>query len=187
MKFAEINRKFTEKVAGYIGAGWTVNTGTMSGTQGEVAKVDLTDGNRIVRVKMNKVSNNYRYGFEISVGYAKPKSIPNSFNTWQTIWDRELDIVSHEVFYQPNMDNSVDWFVTEEESIACAEKMWGRYHSRYMGSASKDLTERCAPVVLSFVKRQPKCKSAKLADVTVIREANGKYRVRYKDRSWTLK
>ena len=187
MRFAEINRKYTEKVAEYIGAGWMINTGTMSGSQGEVAKVDLTDGNRIVRVMMNKVSNNYRYGFKISVGYAKPKSIPNSFDTWQTIWDGELDIVSQEVFYQPNMNNNVDWFVTEEESIACTEKMWNRHFIRYGGKAGKDVTERCAPVVLSFVRRQPRCKCAKLTDITVYREGNGKYRVRYKDKSWILK
>lgn len=50
MKYIDINQKFTAKVAEYIAKGYTINTATMSGSQGEVAHVDLTDGKQVVRV-----------------------------------------------------------------------------------------------------------------------------------------
>lgn len=182
MKFAEINRKYTEKVAEYIGAGWSVNCGTMRGSQGEVAKVDLTDGKKIVRVMLNKIYNGYR----IIVGYASETLRPNGFSG-RTLWNSELDVIFEEAFYRPGLNSAVDWFVTKSESEACREKMWDRFHERYVDNRRKDVTERCAPVVLSFVRRQHRCKSAKLADVTVYRESYGKYRVYYKDKSWILK
>lgn len=50
MKYIDINQRFTAKVAEYIAKGYTINTATMSGSQGEVAHVDLTDGKQVVRV-----------------------------------------------------------------------------------------------------------------------------------------
>ena len=50
MKYIDINQNFTAKVAEYIAKGYTINTATMSGSQGEVAHVDLTDGKQVVRV-----------------------------------------------------------------------------------------------------------------------------------------
>lgn len=53
MKYIDINQKFTAKVAEYIAKGYTINTATMSGSQGEVAHVDLTDGKQVVRVLLD--------------------------------------------------------------------------------------------------------------------------------------
>ena len=53
MKYIDINQKFTAKVAEYIAKGYTINTATMSGSQGEVAHVDLTDGRQVVRVLLD--------------------------------------------------------------------------------------------------------------------------------------
>ena len=44
MKYIDINQRFTAKVAEYIAKGYTINTATMSGSQGEVAHVDLARG-----------------------------------------------------------------------------------------------------------------------------------------------
>lgn len=55
MKYIDINQKFTAKVAEYIAKGYTINTATMSGSQGEVAHVDLTDGKQVVRVQKANV------------------------------------------------------------------------------------------------------------------------------------
>ncbi len=53
MKYIDINQKFTAKVAEYIAKGYTINTATMSGSLGEVAHVDLTDGKQVVRVLLD--------------------------------------------------------------------------------------------------------------------------------------
>ena len=42
----------TAKVAEYIADGYILNTGTMSGSQGDILKVDLVKGDKTVRVRM---------------------------------------------------------------------------------------------------------------------------------------
>ena len=78
MKYIDINQKFTAKVAEYIAKGYTINTATMSGSQGEVAHVDLTDGKQVVRVLLDSFTEydsfNSLSGLEIVVG-APPATI----------------------------------------------------------------------------------------------------------------
>ena len=52
MKFADINKRYTEIVNEYIAKGYTINTATMSGSQGEIAKIDFTDGTEIIRIRV---------------------------------------------------------------------------------------------------------------------------------------
>lgn len=44
MKFIDINREFTAAASSYMAQGYCINAGTMGGSQGEVAHVDLTNG-----------------------------------------------------------------------------------------------------------------------------------------------
>ena len=70
MKYAEINKIFTNKVNEYLANGYTINSATMSGSQGEVAKIDLTNGNEIIRIMIDECwENHHAYnGYEIIVG-----------------------------------------------------------------------------------------------------------------------
>lgn len=44
MKFIDINREFTAAANSYMAQGYYINAGTMGGSQGEVAHIDLTNG-----------------------------------------------------------------------------------------------------------------------------------------------
>ena len=44
----DINRAFTEKVAELLGRGYQIYPGTMGGSQGEIAHVDLYRGEKII-------------------------------------------------------------------------------------------------------------------------------------------
>lgn len=55
----DIDKKFSETVTELIAKGWYINTGTMGSSQGEIAKVDLTDGTYIYRVLLEA---DYKYG-----------------------------------------------------------------------------------------------------------------------------
>ena len=46
----DVNRIFTERVTELIAQGYHINTGSMPGSQGEIAKVDLRKGSEIIRV-----------------------------------------------------------------------------------------------------------------------------------------
>ena len=56
MKYIDINAKFTAAVNNYLAQGYIINTASMSGSQGEVAHIDLTNGkqNRLEVISCEK-------------------------------------------------------------------------------------------------------------------------------------
>lgn len=104
MKYIDINQKFTAKVAEYIAKGYTINTATMSGSQGEVAHVDLTDGKQVVRVLLDSFTEydsfNSLSGLEIVVGAPADKVVPYDTARYNTIWNNRLEVIESERFYE---------------------------------------------------------------------------------------
>lgn len=100
MKYIDINQKFTAKVAEYIAKGYTINTATMSGSQGEVAHVDLTDGRQVVRVLLDSFTEydsfNSLSGLEIVVGTPADKVVPYDTARYNTIWNNRLEVIESE-------------------------------------------------------------------------------------------
>ena len=141
MKFEQINRKFTETVAEWMAKGYIVNTATMSGSQGEIGKIDLTDGKEIIRVVLDNISKpwvaigkrEYSFdGVELAVGRITDKVQPNSHDTWGTAWTSNMEVLSSEVFYEigrGKRDGS-QWYGTKEEARAQQDKHWSRYFNR---------------------------------------------------------
>lgn len=192
MKFREINRKFTAKIAEYIAEGWMLNAGTMNGSQGELAKVDLTDGNRVLRIMITK---EYGYGdfwydgYALVVGFAEDKIKANDNDTWQTVWNDRLEVIFKETFYKASMNSRSDWYVTAEESKANYEKTMARYKNRTSEDKDTDLGEAGAKIVLPFVKKQYRCGRAKVGDIKVVkkvRDGETRWCVSYKNHTWTL-
>lgn len=131
MKYAEINKKFTAAVAGYLAQGYTFNTATMTGSQGERSRVDLTNGTEIITIYLNKFSS-WTYdadlsGWELVVARPcqKDELTPNEHSGYRTLWLAHVEVISVERFYQLGRDD--DWFVTEEEAKAAATKQVERY------------------------------------------------------------
>lgn len=96
INYADISREFTTAVAEYMAKGYTINTGTMDGNQGEIAHVDLTDGKEIIRIVLM-----YNFipwpekEYTIIIGRAHPNVTPNlRAHEAATIWNSELDIIS---------------------------------------------------------------------------------------------
>lgn len=195
MKYAELNKRFTEVVAEYMAKGYVINTATMDGSQGEIAKVDLTDGKEILRVRLKslgyeseRLENGYYFygeGIALTVG-RNNKVTPNSHDTWRTLWDNECEVIFEEKWYRAGRDNR--WLVTREEAIEICKKQYDRYertHTEADRLGYKELGEKASQAVLNFVRRQPRCKTAKLADVKV-RRYDKKFIVEYKNHSWKL-
>ena len=77
MKYADINCRFTEIVAEWLAKGYSINTASMSGSQGETAKIDLTDGKEIVRILVDRFSD---YAANVE-GVEMPMSAPTTTTT----------------------------------------------------------------------------------------------------------
>lgn len=201
MRYAEVNARFTAKVAEYIANGYVFNSSTMSGSQGEIAKVDLTNGKEIIRVMLERVHGrendikelgvSFWYdGLKLTVGRSTGNLKPNVADTWQTLWNNKIDVLFEEVYYSAGRNNEV--LVTREEAIEAYKKRVNRWHNCHDSKDNaEDITLVAAPVVLSFVKRQPKCSRVKLGDINSVVRAkdNGKtrYIIHVKNRTFTLK
>lgn len=191
MKVKEINKRYTEIVMEYMTNGYYFNTTTMNGSQGEIAHTDLTDGETIIRIVMDNFRDweSQTEGIEIIVGKCTDESVkPNCKNGHNTIWNNRLEVIRSEKFYQVGRENrSGDKFYgTEEEACKAMEKSYARYDTR-RNSNKQELSENAKKIVLSFIKRQPKCKSVKLADIENVYKTNATYYVKAKGNTYKLK
>lgn len=202
MKFEIINRRFTETVSEWLTKGYTINTASMCGSQGEIGKIDLTDGKEVIRILLDTFTThpdrkNGRYysleGVQLIVGRVTDPVVPNSEDTWNHIWNNHLEVLSCEEYYQigrAHRDNS-KWYGTEAEAIAQQDKSHGRYRARWT-SCNQTLGDAAAVIVLPFIRRQPKCRSAKVCEIeSVIKRTSdsGKnsYYVKFRGKELRLK
>lgn len=188
MKYAEINKKFTDKVNEYLNKGYTINSATMTGSQGEVAKVDLTDGNEIIRIMIEECwYNHHKYkGYEIFVGKTnKDKHYINAYGSFNTIWNNELTEIFSEKYFQADYHRDKDWFVTEKEIKENSKKADERFKSRY--AYSQPLSNKAKDIALKYVRRQPKCSRARKESIGIFKDENNKYCIFYRNYSWVLK
>lgn len=188
MKYAEINRKFTDKVNEYIAKGYIINSTTMTGSQGEVAKVDLTDGKEIIRIMISECwYNDWEYkGYEIFVGKAnKGKHYINAYGSFNTIWNNELTEISSEKYYQADYYRNKDWFVTEKEIKENSEKVIKRFVNHY--NYPQPLSDKAKDIILKYVRRQPKCSRARKESIRAFKDENNKYYIYYRNYFWMLK
>lgn len=152
MKYIDINAKFTAAVSSYIAQGYIINTASMSGSQGEVAHIDLTNGKQIVRVLLDSFTEwedcNNLEGLKLVVGIATDDVKPNDNQRRDVIWNNRLDVISCERFYKlsSNRDDSV-FYGTREEATAADEKRFERYCRRDC-RIKKHLPEKASPLVI---------------------------------------
>ena len=106
MKYVDINKRFTEIVSEYIATGYTLNTASMNGSEGEISKVDLTDGKEILRVLVRRFDDCESLcsltGVEITVGRVpeEDRVTPYDDSNWFTPWNSHLNQQRQERFFQ---------------------------------------------------------------------------------------
>ena len=152
MKFIDINREFTAAANSYMAQGYYINAGTMGGSQGEVAHIDLTNGTEIIRVLLTTF-NNYlgTEGVELIVGRVKDDIKPNQEDRWNTVWNERLEVISNKKFYRLNNRAQDGFYGTEEEANAAEEKRFDRYKSRRSNDSALDVTTKAAPMVKKYI------------------------------------
>lgn len=168
MTFKDINARFTEIVAEYISKGWRINAGTMSGSQGEIAHIDLTDGASIIRVVAESFTDykNQTEGVEIKVGRSTDKVKADGQRDLATIWNNRLEIICAEKFYQIGRErrDGSKFYGSKEEAEKAMAVRFERYE-KHRAQETKEFPEAAKKVVLSFVKRQPKHKGVKIGEI----------------------
>ena len=134
MNYADINKRYTATVAEYMAKGYTINTRTMTGSQGDYAHIDLTDGTEVIRILVDTFhewTDVSLDGLEIIVGRADGEVKPNSENDYHTLWNNKLDIISQERFYEIGADrHHRKFYGTLEEAAAAQQLKFKRYAAK---------------------------------------------------------
>lgn len=195
MKRQDISKRFTEIVTEYIGKGYIFNTTTMSGSQGEDAKVDLTNGEEVIRVFLDRFSEPRHDGLIIVAGRAPADTEPNCERS-DNIWSNKLEVISEERFYEIGSSRGGRRFYgAKDESDAARELRFQRWAQRSC-DMTIPLPEAAKKVAFRWVKKQPKHKSVKLSDIEEVYislsrgwkgDAVKRYCVKYKGRTMEIR
>lgn len=189
MNYADINKEYTATVTEYLAKGYTINTRTMTGSQGDYAHIDLTDGNEVIRIMVDSFFGSFDNplnGLEIIVGRADNEVEPNSENDYHTLWNNKLDILSRERFYEIGADRRHGKFYgTMEEATAAKQLKVQRYIAKHQTSKSEDITAQAMEIAKRIIRREFKAKRICEADVTVTK-SNGAYTIKYKGKVYHL-
>ena len=189
MRYSDINKRYTEIVAEYIGKGYTINSASMSGSQGEKAKVDFTDGKDIIRVMIASFSDwtaNLE-GVEIIVGKCTDTSVvPHDGTGWNTIWNHNLEVLSQERFYKVGENRRTGIFYgTADEAKAAQTLRYNRYITRSIGCKTVDITERAMEIAKRIIQREFGVKRIRNTDIRVTKR-DGFYTIGYKSKAYRL-
>ena len=191
MKYAEINNLFTQTVAEYLGKGYTINTASMGGSQGEVAKVDLTNGKEIVRVMLNTFFNHgdlWLEGIELAVGRCTDSTVPNSSNDYNTFWSSNSEIIYSEKFFEIGSKHSCEKFYgTEEEATNAKEIYFQRARARgYRSSTPEvDITDKALEIAKRVATTRLGVRRIRRCDLRIVNQG-GKYTVYYGQKRYRL-
>lgn len=158
MKFAEINTIFTQKVAEYINKGYTFNSNTMSGTQGEIAKVDLRKGTEVIRVRLDTITHECRPAVVLIVGRNTDERIANNTERnggWYTMWNGKLEVIEERTFWQMQKNfREVDWYIEGDAGKEAIKKTDERLRKNYLTVEHPDrIFEGVEKVIAKAVRR----------------------------------
>lgn len=194
MRYSDINKRYTEIVAEYIAKGYTINTATMSGSQGETAKIDLTNGTEVIRImidsfrRWDRESRVTWEGHEIIVGKATDEVEPNSESAWETIWNGKLEIISKETFYKIGENRNDEVFYgTKEEAGAAAAVRIKRDRIRFAADAKEfEANAKVMEIAERVVRNKMGVKRVTKSDVIITKNNGGAYTVYYRGKAYKL-
>ena len=196
MTFAEINRKYTEIVSAYLANGYAINVGTMGGSQGEVAHIDLTNGYHILRVLIKRGfctdDSCWLDTLEIVVGAAEPSVLPNKGGSrYDTVWNNKLTVLREDRFYKVGtvrrgLDAGEPFYGTKAEAEAAQRKHFSRYTANRSADNKKDFTESACEIGTRYIRRKLGVKRVEKAALNVFKIGLSDYTVIYRGNGYKL-
>ena len=163
----DIRRIYTEKVAELLAKGYILHPETMSGSQGEMAHIDLTNGFEILRVLIETSLSFDGYGDILTIRVGR--CMDEIRGSWHTIWNNRLETLS-EIKLAKISDN---FYTTPEEGMRMAEVRLSRYDWRVHNRDQRtELGDAYKLVALRWLRRQPRMKTCKLSEIERVTRVN---------------
>ena len=159
MKHTEIEAIMTAKVNEFITKGYTINATTMSGSQGEIAKIDFRKGDEVYRVLLEQTTEYNDHGTRdvaiLTVGRSTENVIRDDrpFDSMDpTFWNNRMEIIEQRKFYQ--VDRRSDYYIEDvEEYDEMVQKRYERYRNHDDYRPRKELPEAARMIAKQFIKR----------------------------------
>ena len=149
MKSAEINAIYAAKAAEFLAAGYTINTNSMNGSQGEIAKIDFRKGNEVIRVLLNSETiwgEHFRTADAIvlTVGRCTDERVINTqgFGRDAIIWNERLEVIEKRIFYRMGRRYDSDWYLEGAEAEEALQKNRERSSARWAMERNEDRRNR---------------------------------------------
>lgn len=183
MKFADINKQFTDIVEAYLQEGYVFNTSSFGNsiTMGDICKVDLTDGREIVRIRLTESwdkletgrGNYYLTSVTLTVGVETPSVKPNTKKADPFFPTKAMDIVYMDrVFAIPDSGSDGDWYGSMAEAMDACDVRRKRRSANYV-SECINFGSDAKRIVLPYVKRQKYCTSVRASEIESVRKHFG--------------
>ena len=187
----DIENIYTDTIMEYMKNGYRVNSATMNGSQGEMAKIDLTNDKEIIRIMLNRDTDfSERYWadyIKLTVGRNTDKLRGDYMDI---IWNEHLEIISEIYFYK--IGHNGNYYGTKEEAIEAMKKSHDRIKNRVVVQKTEIILPDIAKeIVLPFLREQYKCKSIRIDEINKVSKifSSGKpqYYIVARGRTYRLK
>lgn len=190
MTYADINKMFTAEVSKYLALGYHFNTSTMNASEGELGKVDLTDGKEVVRVLLRTFSKDWdKRGVELIVGCVAEKEEvrPDVAYSRNSIWNGRLEQISNQRFYEVNGYGDPDKFYGTEADAEAVSKVRMRRYAQRPNRQNKDMTSaQTIKIAVPFIRRKLGIKNVDKKRVEVFRTPDHRYIISYRGTGYQL-
>lgn len=174
----DIENLYTDTIKEYLEKGYRIYYSTMGGSQGEIAKIDLTNDKEVIRILLESKNECYRGNpvhkhidlnyFTIIVGRNTDKLSGNTFA--DIIWNGHLELISELRVYKIGRKNN-SFFGTKQEAIDAMCKYYERFDFRDLYSRDEIIfSDKAKEIILPWVKRQKKCKSVNVKQIDEVKK-----------------
>ena len=180
---SDIDKKFTDIVNNYLSSGYKIYTNTMGDSQGEIAKIDLTNGKEIVRVLLESrcAYRDYLGTMKIRLLHFELDDIRPGIGN-ETLWNYDDKEFSRIVYYRIS---SRGWQVfTKDEQLI--NEITHKRNERYKNEFKSYICSITPEKMITVVNRQKGFKTLKAKDIVSIQKdaTNIKYMVTFANGKW---
>ena len=182
----DIREAYTAKVNEYLARGMKINIGTMSGTQGEIARVDVTDGEYIYRIRLDRdylkvVDTDEHYFRADTINLTIEKFKDEDYrvlNTFTILWGGKGELVEEKVWYAIDGDRRA--FVDNIETVKYFRNLHdARREARER--VNQEITDKARlALIYKIIKRRKGYSNVTKKNIQrVVKKDNGRYIVMF--------
>lgn len=173
--YTDIERDYTNILNEYLKVGYTVNTDTFSGHQGEICKIDLKkNDDEILRILLHKTRNDHNYDSLI----LEVRTYDISINKNMTLWNNQGKCIFQNIYYEYMNYNNHNKIYTLSESQF---KKWIELHKKRVANRSKNNNVKVIStdnkkydIIIKYIRKTKGYKTVSKKDIKQIKSYNNK-------------